>query len=76
MALHTNVGLGDFILMEKITMEEFVKNLKLRYSRKIVGCSIPNRHTVMSQRVIGLHNTTVNVRMSSRQRVQYLNLKH
>ena len=30
MALHTNVGLGDFILMEKITMEEFVKNLKLR----------------------------------------------
>jgi len=30
MALHTKVGLGDFILMEKITMEEFVKNLKLR----------------------------------------------
>ena len=30
MALHTNVGLGDFILMDKITMEEFVKNLKLR----------------------------------------------
>ena len=62
MALHTNVGLGDFILMEKITMEEFVKNLKLRYSRKNVGCCIPNRHTVMSQRVIGLHKTTVNVK--------------
>ena len=30
MALHTNVGLGDFILMDKINMEEFTKNLKLR----------------------------------------------
>lgn len=34
MALHTNVGLGDFILMEKITMEEFVKNLKLRHEAR------------------------------------------
>ena len=30
MALHTNVGLGDFILMDKINMEEFVRNLKTR----------------------------------------------
>ena len=30
MAIHTNVGLGDFILMEKINMEEFTKNLKIR----------------------------------------------
>ena len=30
MAIHTNVGLGDFILMEKINMEEFSKNLKIR----------------------------------------------
>ena len=30
MALHTNVGLGDFILMEKINMDEFVKNLRVR----------------------------------------------
>ena len=30
MALHTNVGLGDFILMDKINMEEFTKNLKKR----------------------------------------------
>ena len=30
MAIHTNVGLGDFILMEKINMEEFAKNLKIR----------------------------------------------
>ena len=30
MALHTTVGLGDFILMEKITMEAFVRNLKMR----------------------------------------------
>ena len=30
MALHSSVGLGDFILMEKITMEQFVKNLRIR----------------------------------------------
>ena len=30
MAIHTNVGLGDFILMEQINMEEFAKNLKIR----------------------------------------------
>ena len=30
MALHTNVGLGDFILLDKINMEEFTKNLKIR----------------------------------------------
>ena len=30
MALHTNVGLGDFILMDTINMDEFVKNLKIR----------------------------------------------
>ena len=30
MAIHTNVGLGDFILMEKINMEEFTRNLKIR----------------------------------------------
>ena len=30
MALHTKVGLGDFILMDTINMEEFIKNLKLR----------------------------------------------
>ena len=30
MALHTDVGLGDFILMDKINMEEFTKNLKIR----------------------------------------------
>lgn len=34
MALHTNVGLGDFILMEKINLEEFVKNLKLRHDAR------------------------------------------
>jgi hypothetical protein len=31
MALHTNVGLGDFVLMEKIDMAQFVKNLKIRW---------------------------------------------
>ena len=30
MAIHTSVGLGDFILMEKINMEEFTRNLKIR----------------------------------------------
>ncbi len=30
MALHTNVGLGDFVLMDKIDMVQFVKNLKIR----------------------------------------------
>ena len=30
MALHTNIGLGDFILMDQINMEEFLKNLKIR----------------------------------------------
>jgi hypothetical protein len=30
MALHTNVGLGDFVLMEKIDMAQFIKNLKIR----------------------------------------------
>ena len=30
MALHTTVGLGDFILMPEITMDNFVSNLKKR----------------------------------------------
>ena len=31
MALHTTVGLGDFILMPEITMDNFVSNLKKRW---------------------------------------------
>ena len=31
MALHTTVGLGDFILMPEITMNNFVSNLKKRW---------------------------------------------
>ena len=30
MALHTDIGLGDFVLMDKIDMAQFVKNLKIR----------------------------------------------
>jgi hypothetical protein len=30
MALHTNVGLGDFVLMDDISMEPFLQNLKKR----------------------------------------------
>ena len=31
MALHTNVGLGDFVLMDEISMAPFLKNLQIRY---------------------------------------------
>ncbi len=31
MALHTNVGLGDFVLMDDISMNPFLQNLKIRY---------------------------------------------
>jgi len=34
MALHTNVGLGDFILMEDINITDFVKNLKIRHEAR------------------------------------------
>ena len=30
MALHTATGLGDFILLDKINMEAFTHNLKIR----------------------------------------------
>jgi len=31
MALHTSTGLGDFVLMDKIQIEPFLKNLKIRH---------------------------------------------
>ena len=43
MALHTNVGLGDFILMEKIDMEQFIKNLKIRWAVKVIYMSHTER---------------------------------
>ena len=30
MAMHGETGLGDFVLMENINMDEFVNNLKIR----------------------------------------------
>ena len=36
MALHTTVGLGDFILMPEITMDNFVTNLKKRWVNILV----------------------------------------
>jgi len=31
MALHTNIGLGDFVLMDSISMSQFLHNLKVRH---------------------------------------------
>ena len=31
MALHTDIGLGDFVLMERINIDDFIKNLRVRW---------------------------------------------
>jgi len=30
MALHDNVGVGDFVLLDKISMDQFIDNLQTR----------------------------------------------
>lgn len=31
MALHDNVGVGDFVLLDRITKDSFIDNLEKRY---------------------------------------------